>query len=150
MCFSKIGGVVILFCCTISQADGFRAWKDASGKFSREARFEGFDVASQSVCLTTKDGQSIKVPYAKLSKQDQEHAQAVDGERQDAPTIGVLDLAVVDYAVIQLFKKKKFPLPRHHYGLLLQNVPRGSPAWVAGLRGTELVYAIDNNPVKTM
>lgn len=52
-----------------------RTWKDATGKFSIDARFRGF--ISGTLTITTKDGRDVELPLEKLSAEDQEYVQAL-------------------------------------------------------------------------
>lgn len=48
-----------------------RTWSDISGKFSIDAELADFD--GKMVYLTKEDGSEVKVPFAKLSKDDKEY-----------------------------------------------------------------------------
>ena len=108
------------------------------------------DIPSRSVCLTTKAGKDVHVAFSKLSTEDQNYVLEVDAKRQDAPTIGQLELVALSPEIIQIFRKKKFPLPQHSEGLLVNEVPNGSPASVAGLSNVDIIHAIDDIPIKTV
>ncbi len=122
-----------------------RTW--SAGQFSKEGRFERLDPNGRVVCLTTKDGRTIRVPYAKLSEADQEYARDVDRKRAAGPSVGTVSLSVVPGN--EFFQKKKIPLPSITGGLWLREVPIGCPTWTAGLRNIDILYAIDDTPTKT-
>ena len=143
-----------------ANADEFRTWKDASGKFSTQARFDKLDADSRSACLVTKAGKSIRVPYAKLSKEDQKYAAKADVKRLDAPSIGTMNFVPFSLALVELgemYKEKGLPIPRslrppypkHKDGMWVTDLPEGCPAWAAGVRVSDVIYAVDDTPVKT-
>lgn len=53
-------------------AEGKSLWKDATGKHSIEAIYDGFEIGH--VWLAKKDGSRVKVPLAKLSSRDRKRA----------------------------------------------------------------------------
>jgi hypothetical protein len=55
-----------------------RTWTDSTGKFKIEATFAGKE--GDSVLLTKTDGKTIKLPLAKLSKEDQDHIAALNAK----------------------------------------------------------------------
>jgi hypothetical protein len=55
-----------------------RTWTDSTGKFKIEASFAGKE--GDNVLLTKTDGKTIKLPLAKLSKEDQDHVAALDAK----------------------------------------------------------------------
>jgi hypothetical protein len=55
-----------------------RTWTDSTGKFKIEATFAGKE--GDRVLLTKTDGKTIKLPLAKLSKEDQDHVAALDAK----------------------------------------------------------------------
>jgi tetratricopeptide (TPR) repeat protein len=57
-----------------SHADEFRTWTDRTGKYQREAKFQGRNEGS--VTLLLRSGKSTTIPFDKLSKRDQDF---VDG-----------------------------------------------------------------------
>ena len=59
-------------------AAGSRTWTDSSGKFKIEASFAGQE--GDSVLLTRTDGKTIKLPLAKLSKEDQDHVAGLNAK----------------------------------------------------------------------
>lgn len=62
-----------------SQSNAIRTWRDASGKFTIEAKL--IDANNSEVKLEKADGQQITVPRAKLSVEDQEYLNTAE----DAP-----------------------------------------------------------------
>ena len=55
-----------------------RTWTDSTGKFKIEASFAGKE--GDNVLLTKTDGKTIKLPLAKLSKEDQDHVAGLDAK----------------------------------------------------------------------
>jgi hypothetical protein len=55
-----------------------RTWTDSTGKFKIEASFAGKE--GESVLLTKTDGKTIKLPLAKLSKEDQDHVATLNAK----------------------------------------------------------------------
>ncbi|HEX5105699.1 MAG TPA: SHD1 domain-containing protein, partial [Pirellulaceae bacterium] len=55
-----------------------RTWTDSTGKFKIEASFSGKE--GNDVLLTRADGKTIKLPLAKLSKEDQEHVAKISSQ----------------------------------------------------------------------
>jgi membrane-associated protease RseP (regulator of RpoE activity) len=100
--------------------------------------------------LTTKAGKDVRVAFSQLSTEDQNYVLEADAKRQDAPAIGQLEVVALASGVIRIFEEKKFPLPQHREGLLVNEVPNGSPASVAGLRNVDIIHAIDDIPIKTV
>ena len=133
-----------------AHAEEYRTWKDTSGKYSSEARFHRLDVESRSICLTTKAGKDVHVAFSKLRIDDQNYVLEADAKRQDGPSIGQLEVVTLTPSVIDVFRKKKFPLPQHREGLLVNEVPNGSPASVGELHGVDIIYAIDDTPIRTV
>jgi hypothetical protein len=146
----RITSLLFFVCAVPAHSEEYRTWRDASGKYSSEARFDRLDVESRSVCLTTKAGKKVHVAFSKLRIEDQNYVLEADARRQDAPTIGQLELVTLAPSVIDVFRKKKFPLPRHRRGLLVNDVPSGSPASTGGLHGVDIIYAIDDTPIQTI
>lgn len=58
---------------------GSRKWTDATGRFTVEGTFEG--VADGTVTLKRADGKTMRIPLAKLSRQDQAHVKQLQDEQ---------------------------------------------------------------------
>lgn len=137
----------IVFCfLVVSASADLRTWTDNSGEFSREATFDRLDVDARVVLLTTPEGKRLQVPFEKLSKTDQRFVLECDGKRPDGPSIGLMAFAVP----INDMKKKKLVLPKHKDGIIIYEVSNGGPSMIAGLQVSDVIFAVDNTPIKTM
>lgn len=121
-----------------------RTWTDKSGQFSVEAEFVGL-AENKSVEIKTKDGRSLKVPLEKFSEADQDYVRSQYYAQPNRPGIGIPKLATLD--AWKKISRGKFPLPRTDGVVVIEMLPEG-PAKKAGLANTDIIYLIDDNPIK--
>jgi hypothetical protein len=140
----------LLIATTSAHTEEFRTWKDASGTFSREARFERLDAESKSVCLAARGGGSVRIALARLGEEDQKYAVEADNKRLDAASIGAIKfISIADPKFVEVAKKTNVPLPKRQNGVWVINLPEGGPAWTAGVREADVIYAVGDTPIKT-
>ena len=81
---SMLAGILILGCSSIAAAEQ-RTWTDSTGKHRVEAEF--VKMANGQVTLLRADGREVKLPLAKLSKEDQKYIERLRRTRRTSDTL---------------------------------------------------------------
>jgi len=157
--FSVLPVVVMALTAALAQesdpSSEMRDWKSADGQFTTAGALAGFIPGG--IELRKPNGTIVKVPLAKLSKEDQGHARTAYRSRTNRATLGLAfsDLAKIkevlteaeDYKTDASYRAMVKSYPSQAC-LVVTSVLAGGPAEAAGIQIGDLVTHINGQVVR--